>query len=130
MPLVVWSPIVFSEPPKELEMACYALIRLPSRWLSKPYELAEGDVILGRILEVRYGDEKIEGLSGAPISFVLSRIGSTDVLYVHRDSWPRLRDHGVVHEGHFMEVELDAVVRPSGERIELYPKRGLRVEVA
>ena len=72
---------------------------------------------------MRYGDERIEGLSGTPISFVLARIGSTDVLYVHKDSWPKLRDHGVVHEGHFMEVELDAVVRPSGSA-SIYIPRG------
>jgi len=87
-------------------------------------------VISGRILEVCYGDERLEGLSGAPISFVLSRIGGVDVLYVHEDSWPKLRDYGVVHEGHFIEVELDLVTRPSGEQIKLYPMRELRVEVA
>jgi len=131
VPLVVRSPIIILGPPAALEeRACYILIRLPSRWLSKPYELEEGDVALGKILEVRYGNEKLEELSGTPISFVLSRVGNTDILYVHKDSWPKLRDYGVVHEGYFMEVELDAVVKPSGERIELYPMRELRVEVA
>ena len=131
MPLIVSSPItIATKPPASIsEKASYVFIRVPSRWLSKPYELEDGDVISGQILEIRYGDEKLEGLSNTAISFVLWPVGGVDFLYVHKDSWPLLRDHGIVYEGHFMEVKLDTVFKPSGECVKLYPARELRVEV-
>ena len=130
MPLIVSSPIYVSDaPPSTIaDEACYVFITVQSRWLSKPYELSDGDIISGEIIEVRYKGEALEGLSGAPASFVLWKLVETDHLYIHKNTWPVLRDHGVVYEGHVMVVRLDRAIRASGEEVLLYPKREIKVE--
>ena len=130
MPLLVSSPIyVSSAPPSSIaNEACYVFITVRSRWLSKPYGLSDGDIISGEIIEVRYKGEELEGLSGAPASFVLWTVAGADHLYVHKGTWLLLRNHGVVYEGHVMVVRLDRATRASGQEVRLYPKREIRAE--
>ena len=130
MPLLVSSPIYISDaPPSSIaDEARYVFITVPSRWLSKPYELSDGDIISGEIVEVHYKGEELEGLSGVPASFVLWTVARADHLYIHKSTWPLLRDHGVVYEGHVMVVRLNRAMRASGQEVQLYPKREIKVK--
>jgi len=59
---------------------------------------------------------------------VLWTVAGRDHLYVHKSAWPLLRDHGVVYEGHVMVVRLNRAIRTSGQEVQLYPKREIKVK--
>lgn len=60
------------------------------------------------------------------IKFVLrvSIVGNIDQLFVSKDSWPLLRDYGIIPEDHGLKVRLKRMLIDQ-ETIEIYPKRDL-----
>lgn len=103
---------------------------VPKDRLSEPYELQENAVILGEILEIKeIGKEfKADEMVGKEIEFVfhLGALGSYDWLYFSRDSWPLLRDYGILSEDFIITVILKEI-RTDGETIPIYPKRDVVV---
>ena len=106
--------------------------RIPGEVLSKPYGLREGDILVGRLLEVyelRHGlprsDEALKELWSSEVKFVLRPLLSGDYLFLHRDTWHLLRDYGVAVPGRYaLKVMLVKAIRSrTGEEVEIYPRR-------
>jgi len=106
--------------------------RIPGEVLSKPYGLSEGDILVGRLLEVyelRHGlsrsDEALKELWNSEVKLVLRPLLSGDYLFLHRDTWLLLRDYGVAVPGRYaLKVMLIKAIRSrTGEEVEVYPRR-------
>ena len=101
--------------------------------LSKPYGLAEGTVLVGRLEELYelvaglpMADEALKELWGTEVKFVLRPLMSGDYLFLHEDSWRLLRDYGaVVPERFVFKVVILRAIK-DGEEVEIYPRRIVR----
>ena len=106
----------------------------PPYVLSKPYSLAEGDELIGRIVELYelreglpYVDEALKELWGADVRLVLRPLLSGDYLFLSEETWEMLRDYGVVVPGRYVfKLEIYKAVRETGEEVEIYPRRAMR----
>ena len=108
---------------------------IPGDLLSRPYGLREGDELIGRFIEVYelvngfpMADEALRGLWGTEAKFVVKPLLSGDYIFLHRDTWPILRDYGVVVPGRYvLKVEITMAVKVrTGEEIKIYPRRTVR----
>ncbi len=108
------------------ERAVNVVLTVPKNFLSEPYELQDDAVIHGEILEIEeIGKEfKADEIIGKEIELILrlGYIGYDDWLYFSRDSWPLLRDYGILPEHFIITVSLKEI-RTDEETVEIYPKR-------
>lgn len=107
------------------ENAVSAYLLVPSKYLSEAYELVDGSIIAGEILGIKdllgRDVEGREEVIGAKISFVLVTVFSNDYLYISKDSWPLLRDYGIIAEDYSLRVRITTAT-VNEEEIEIYPK--------
>ncbi|RJS71009.1 hypothetical protein CW696_05025 [ANME-2 cluster archaeon] len=112
------------------ERAVNVVLTVPKKFLSEPYELQDDAVIHGEILEIEeIGKEfKADEIIGKEIELILrlGYIGYDDWLYFSRDSWPLLRDYGILPEHFIITVSLKEI-RTDEETVEIYPKRDVVV---
>jgi len=112
------------------ERAVNVVLTVPKNFLSEPYELQDDAVIHGEILEIEeIGKEfKADEIIGKEIELILrlGYIGYDDWLYFSRDSWPLLRDYGILPEHFIITVSLKEI-RTDEETVEIYPKRDVVV---
>ncbi len=103
---------------------------VPRDRLSEPYELHDDAVIRGEISAIEeIGKEfKADEIIGEGIDFILhlGYIGYGDWLYISRDSWPLLRDYGILPKHFIITVRLEEI-RTDKETIPIYPKRDVVV---
>lgn len=111
-------------------------IWLPKRALSSPYQLTTGAIIEGKILDLEdvsristaEDAEIFNQLVGEPIEFALvTRKVGDDALFITADSWPTLRDYGVLPDQFEIEVAINKT-RFDTETVEIYPKRDVRID--
>ena len=116
---------IMSAPYFQPENAVSAYLLVPSKYLSEAYELAEGSIIAGEILGITdllgRDVEETEEVIGANILFVLVTAISNDYLFISKDSWPLLRDYGIVAEDYRLRVKITSA-KVNEEEIEIYPK--------
>jgi len=112
------------------EGAVDIFLYVPKDRLSEPYELQDGAVIHGEISTIEeIGKEfKADEIIGEEIDFILrlGYIGYEDWLYFSRDSWPFLRDYGILPEHFIITVSLKEI-RTDKETVAIYPKRDVVV---
>ena len=101
-------------------------LRVPKSFLSAPYELQDDAVVLGEISGVEEvgGAFEADEIVGKETEFVLRQgyLGSDDWLYFSRNSWPLLRDYGILPEHFIITVSLNEI-RTDKETVAIYPKR-------
>lgn len=108
-------------------------ISIPKNILSIPYELKEGDKLIGEIKGVyrKYWDESytlIPEIKPFKVEFVLKDLNSeVDSLYLLKEFWPVLRDYGVLPDEYSVKVEIEKAETKVGEKINIYPKRDVSV---
>ncbi|VUT27789.1 MAG: hypothetical protein SYNGOMJ08_00340 [Candidatus Syntrophoarchaeum sp. GoM_oil] len=107
------------------ENAANAYLAVPSKYLSEAYELPEGSVITGEILGIMdlmgRGVEEAKNLINSTIIFVIMKVLGTDYLYISRDSWPLLREYGILPDDYKLRVKIISA-RVNEEEIKVYPK--------
>ena len=112
------------------EGAVDIFLYVPKDHLSEPYELQDDAVIHGAISAIEeIGKEfKADEIIGEEIDFIVrvGYLGYSDWLYISRDSWPLLRDYGILSEDFIITVILKEI-RTDGETIPIYPKRDVVV---
>ncbi len=102
-------------------------LSIPSAYLSKPYDLKNGDTIKGKILKVENTADKKEypELGNQPIEFVLYTIIGLDYLFISKKDWENLfREYGLV-VSFYISLILESAVRSDGNEITLYSKKDL-----
>ncbi len=108
------------------EGAVDIFLYVPKDCLSEPYELQDDAVIHGEISEIEeIGKEfKADEIIGEEIDLILrlGYLGYDDWLYISRDSWPLLRDYGILPEHFTITVSLKEI-RTDEETVAIYPKR-------
>jgi len=120
-----------------LENASRIFIWVPRRALSLPYELPMYSILKGEILNVDTAEAVISGdlkkileeLRAKPIEFILfkRKTGSQDALFLSSDTWPTLRDYGVLPEQYEIEVRI-CEARFDDKTVDIYPKRDVHVD--
>jgi|LJSS01.1.fsa_nt_gb hypothetical protein len=135
MPLIIEGRLekdIFSRPGKHVGIYLY----IPQKYLSTPYNLKLSNYydIEGEILDIKkfYGvlekDEiKIREVIGKNINFVLYVGFFNDYLYITENSWPLLRDYGVLPEDYVLKVKL-LRIKVDNNVIDIYPKRDIVVK--
>jgi hypothetical protein len=136
MPLIIEGRLekdIFSSPGKYVGIYLY----IPKKYLSIPYNLKSSNYydVEGEILDIKksYGvlekDEiKIREIIGKDINFVLYvGFGTYDSLYIAENSWPLLRDYGVLPEDYVLKVKL-LRIKVDNNVIDIYPKRDMVVK--
>ena len=112
------------------EGAVDIFLYVPKDRLSELYELQDGAVIHGDISAIEeIGKEfKADEIIGEEIDFILrvGYLGYDDWLYFSRDSWPLLRDYGILPEHFIITVSLKEI-RTDKETVAIYPKRDVVV---
>ncbi|CAD6494794.1 MAG: hypothetical protein EMLJLAPB_00952 [Candidatus Argoarchaeum ethanivorans] len=107
------------------ENAASVYLAVQDKYLSVPYELHEGSIITGQILGITdimgRGVEEVKNLIGSTITFVIVNVVGTDYLFISRDSWPLLRDYGIMPEDYKLRVKIISA-RVNEEEIEIYPR--------
>ena len=107
------------------ENATSVYLAVQDKYLSVPYELHEGSIITGQILGITdimgRGVEEVKNLIGSTITFVIVNVVGIDYLFISRDSWPPLRDYGIVPEDYKLKVKIISA-RVNEEEIEIYPR--------
>jgi hypothetical protein len=102
-------------------------LSIPSTYLSKPYDLKNGDIIKGKILKVEDTTNKKEysELRDQPIEFVLYTIIGLDYLFISKRDWENLfREYGLV-VAFYISLRLELAIRSDGTEIILYSKKDL-----
>lgn len=104
-------------------------VDLERKHLSEPYRLRDGDLIVGKIIEVkhRWRDESYSEFENKKVRFRLLTSRSTpgldkDMLFLVRDDWIDFREHGLVTSEYTLDVEFEKAIR-NGQEIVLYSKR-------
>ena len=112
------------------EHAVNISLLVPKDHLSTPYELHDDAIIHGEILEIEeIGKEfKADELIGREIEFKLQLgyLGYHDWLYFSKDSWPLLRDYGILPGQFEITVRLKEI-GIDGKTVAIYPKRDVVV---
>lgn len=115
-------------PPEKAIRACLEVRKIN---LSQAYELPDGTTVCGEILEVKGGGltdkekEIVKEIEGKAIDFVLwvSTLGSTDLLYISKDSWLIFRDYAILPGmGYTIKIRL-VEASHDGETVRIFPKR-------
>ena len=123
---LILKTILTSRSIRAPERAVNVVLYVPKDHLSEPYELQDDAVIRGEILEIEeIGKEfKADEIIGKEIELILQLgyIGYDDWLYFSRESWPLLRDYGILPEHFIITVRLKEI-RTDEETVEIYPKR-------
>ena len=127
---LVLKTILTSKSIRVPERAVNVVLHVPKDHLSEPYELQDDAVIHGEISAIEeIGKEfKADEVIGEEIDFILrlGYIGYEDWLYFSRDSWPFLRDYGILPEHFIITVSLKEI-RTDKETVAIYPKRDVVV---
>ena len=109
------------------EGASMVYIEIDKKYLSKAYELPRNSKIVGEIIDIQTGKEFEGELKGKEISFILiPTFGTTDYLYLSKDSWRILRDYAILPGESLINVKLEKAVVNEKE-ILLYPKRDKQI---
>jgi len=99
--------------------------------LSQAYELPDGTIVTGEILEIKGGGltdkekEIVKEIEGRGIEFILwvSALGSVDWLYISKNSWLIFRDYAILPGmGFVIKVELREA-KYEGKTVPIFPKR-------
>jgi len=115
------------------ERAVNVYLSVQKKYLSNPYELPRDTIITGKILDIKkvLGDLTAEEaeiiqneIIGKDIEFILIPVtfGTVDELYISRDSWPMLRDCGILPREYSVRVILTRA-NYDEKSVEIYPKR-------
>jgi len=108
------------------EGAVNMFLRVPKSFLSSPCELQDDAAVLGEIVGVEEvgGAFEADELIGKVIRFLLRQgyLGSDDWLHFSRNSWPLLRDYGILPD-YFQIAVILKEIRIDGKIIPIYPKR-------
>lgn len=126
MPLIIKTLITTEiAPPENASKFC---IEIPSKFLSVPYELRNGDKIYGEILEIKTKEEKFEELINKKITFILKKVTMIDYLFIKKKDWEEnFREYGLVVSGFTINLKLNEVEKSDGEKIKLYTKKDLKI---
>ena len=133
---LILKDLLFEMIGKPPEGATSNYLGVSKDYLSKPYKLPERAVISGKILEITKltgmplnEDEKkgMEELRGKDLEFILSLsyAGTNDYLYISTDSWPILRDWGILPKYYYVSVNLIKAAY-DGTVVDIYPKRDVQ----
>ena len=103
-------------------------LRVPSSYLSEPYFLEDGDMVVGEILDVQDpGGESLKELAGKKIEFYLYKMVKEDYLYITLNDWINyFREYGLV-KTFLLSVKLIKAVKKDGTEIPLYTKRDVKI---
>ncbi len=115
--------------------ATKAYIVVLKKYLSEPYELRDRTVLIGELVDVErltgFGPTKdpnlpLSELKGKSLKFILrlGLLGEYDELYISKDSWPLLRDYGILPGEYLLTVKITKAIVDNKE-IEIYPKRDI-----
>ena len=78
-PVAEWSV-----PPEGASPFC---IGIDSSYLSRAYDLRDGERLKGEILTIRKGAEEYNELSGKDVEFILLNILGLDYLFISKKDW-------------------------------------------
>ena len=115
-------------PPERAVRACLEVRKIN---LSQAYELPDGTIVTGEILEIKGGGltdkekEIVKEIEGRGIEFILwvSALGSVDWLYISKNSWLIFRDYAILPGmGFVIKVELREA-KYEGKTVPIFPKR-------
>lgn len=114
-------------PDKIKEKASRLYLLVHSDYLSEPYEIEDGEEILGKIIKVARESENFEYFKDKQIKFIFYKAGIFDYLYISKENWEDFRDFGLINNFN-ISVSLYALVKRDDKYIQIYPKRDLIYE--
>ena len=115
-------------PPERAVRACLEVRKIN---FSQAYELLDGTIVTGEILEIKGGGltdkekEIVKEIEGKGIEFILwvSALGSVDWLYISKNSWLIFRDYAILPGmGYTLKVKLTEA-KSEGKTVPIFPKR-------
>ncbi|MCK4475285.1 MAG: hypothetical protein KAU16_00990 [Methanophagales archaeon] len=133
MALIIETLLSTGYLPTPPEGAVRACLEVRKSNLSEPYELLDGTVVVGEILEIKkfigqLTHEEAEiierELMSKKIEFILwvPTLGSVDWLYLTKKSWLIFRDCAILPEDYTIKVKLTEA-KYNEETVEIFPKR-------
>lgn len=118
------------------EGAVDAYLVVPKSKLSTPYNLPANSILIGKITGIeRVGGglseeekEVAQKIIGNTIEFILLvlLLGTNDILHITNNSWPILRDYGILPMEYAIEVRLKEA-KFDEKSVEIYPGRDIVV---
>ncbi len=102
-------------------------IEIPAYFLSAAYDLDDGSLIKGKILELKLESKVLKEFEGKEISFVLYCLAEVDHLFISKESWEEYREYGLVVPGFIISVKLEKAITKEGKEIQLYTKKDVIV---
>ena len=129
MTLITGLKSIFKEmgPPFTDEASSFYL-QITSDLLSEPYELSDGDMVRGEILELIDLGLSRSDYKGMPVTLILRKSVGFDNLYISKKEWQtNFRDHGLVRPTYQLNLALrEAISKVQKRTIKLYPETAVQ----